>query len=268
MKRLLFALLAISFSCAAAADELQTIKANKTLVCGTLTDSVPLGYQDPATRQPVGFDVDVCKGVAAHLGVNLELKSLSVEARIPALNSGRVNIVAAALGYTKERATQVDFSSAYYSVPDIIMVKDASGIETFAQMAGKRVSAIQGSTPGMYARQQLAGATVMTYADAPSAFLALQQGKVDGLALSQPAALRFVARSGGKMHFLKQALHYEPTCIGVKKGEVSLLAAVNQALQAMENDGELDRIWNKWFGPNTEYKMTRDKKLTPLSEFQ
>lgn len=267
MKRALSALCGLMASSMVLADGLQDIKDRGVVRCATLTDSVPLGYQDPNTREIVGMDVDLCKAVAAHLGVKVELQGVAVSARIPTLLSGRADIVAAALGYTKERAEQIDFSSAYYQMPIKILVKGESNINTFADFAGKRISAIKSSTPELYARQQITEAKVVAFEDAPSAFLALQQGKVQGMAMSEPAAIRFHARSEN-MHFVDQALHFEPNCLGMKKGETALTEAVNKALQDMETSGELQTLWDKWYGEASEYKLVRAKKLTPLADFQ
>jgi polar amino acid transport system substrate-binding protein len=47
-----------------------------------------------------------------------------------------------------------------------------------------------------------------------------------------------------------------------------LLSKVNAALYALEKSGELDKLWAKWLGPNTEYKMVREEKVTPLAELK
>jgi polar amino acid transport system substrate-binding protein len=267
MKRALIALCGLMASSVVLADGLQDIKDRGVLRCATLTDSVPLGYQDPATREIVGLDVDLCKALADQLGVKVELQGVAVSARIPTLISGRADVVAAALGYTKDRAQQIEFSSAYYQVPIKVLVKGDSSIKTFADFDGKRISAIKSSTPELYARQQIPQAKVVGFEDAPSAFLALQQGKVQGMAMTEPAAIRFHVRSEN-MHFLDQALHFEPNCIGMKKGEVALTAAVDKALQAMEASGQLQSLWDKWYGDASEFKLVREKKLTALADFQ
>ncbi|MCD5988053.1 MULTISPECIES: ABC transporter substrate-binding protein [Pseudomonas] len=267
MKKVLLTLMGLMAATTVMADGLQDVKDRGTLRCATLTDSVPLGYQDPTTREIVGLDVDLCKALAKHLGVKAELQGVAVSARIPTLISGRADVVAAALGYTKERAEQIDFSSAYYQVPIKVLVKGDSGIKTFADLADKRVSAIKSSTPELYARQQITDAKVVGFEDAPSAFLALQQGKVQGMAMTEPASIRFHTRSQN-MRFLDQALHFEPNCVGVKKGETALTNAINQALVDMEASGELQALWDHWYGDQTEYKLVREKKLTALSDFQ
>lgn len=246
------------------ADRLKDIKDRGTLICATLSGSEPLAYQDPTTRQYVGFDVDTCSAIAKHLGVKMEHKPITVEARIPELGLGRVDMVAAAFGYTKERAEQVAFTSSHYQIPLKIIVAKNSGITKFSDLAGKRISTEKGSTPELYARRVIPSAEVVTFQDNASQFLALQQSKVQGFAIGMASGLRFVNGSDGKYKFLDESLAYEPTCLGVKKGEPQLLAAVNKALQDMQSSGELDALWDKWYGPQTKYNIPRGK-LIPVS---
>lgn len=269
MKRNLLAPLLLTLVCSAAsADELANIKSTGTLTCGVFGDLVPLGYQDAKTRSIVGFDVDVCAAIAQDLHVKLELKTLSVEARIPALQTGRVNVVAAAMGYTPVRAKQIDFSSAYYQTPIPVLVKQDGGIKKLADLNGKKVSAIRGSTPELFARQTLMDTDIVTFDDGPAAYLALQQNKVQGMAMTLGGAIGFRNRSNGQTAFLDDVLHWEPDCIGIKQGEPSLLAAVNASLDNLESSGRLQTIWDRWFGPSTEYKLKREKKVTPIAQFQ
>lgn len=247
------------------ADRLADIKARGTLICGTLSTSQPLGFQDPKTRQIVGFDVDTCAAISRQLGVKLEHRPLSVEARIPELALGRVDVVAAALGYTKERARQIAFTDIHYQVPIKLIVPVDSPIKEVSQAKGIKISTVKGSTPELYARRTLPSTEIVTYQDSPTAFLALQQGKAQAFAIAQMSGARFVSESQGKVRFADGQLHWEPTALGVKKGEPELLAAVNAALAKMEQDGELDAMWNKWVGPQTPYNIKREKKLTPLA---
>lgn len=258
----------LAFSSAAHADRLADIKARGTLICATLTSSEPVGFVDPQTRQVVGYDIDMCAAVAKELGVKLEHKGVSVEARVPELTLGRVDLVVAALGYTKERAQQIDFTSIHYQVPIKLIVHSDAGYTKIEQMAEKRISANKGSTPELYARRMFPKATVLTFQDSPAAFLALAQNKVQALAIAQASGMRFVNESDGKYRYLDGALAWEPTGMGVKKGEPALLATVNGALEKLEKSGQNDAIWNKWFGPDTKFKILREKKLTPVSVFQ
>lgn len=252
----------------AQADRLAEIQRRGTLVCATLGNNEPLGFPDPQTRQVVGFDVDVCAAVARHLGVAMEQKSVTVEARIPTLEQGEADLVSAALGYTRERARQIDFTASHYQNPIKIVVRTDSGLTMLNELADKRISANRKSTPEQAVRRVLPRAALQTFTDTPQAFLALAQGNVDGLAISMPSGIRFVNDSAGRFKFVEGALAWEPTALGVKKGERKLLAAVDGALATMEKEGELDAIWLRWFGPKTKFNIPRDKKLTPIATFR
>ncbi|MGO7374168.1 transporter substrate-binding domain-containing protein, partial [Rhizobium ruizarguesonis] len=62
---------------------------------------------DPKTREMAGFDVDLCGAIAKELGVKAEIKPVSVEARVPEVKLGRVDITVANLAYTLSRAEQI-----------------------------------------------------------------------------------------------------------------------------------------------------------------
>jgi len=64
---------------------------------------------------------------------------------------------------------------------------------------------------------------------------------------------------------IKEPMALQPIGVGMKKDEPALLAKVNEALTAMDKDGEIDQLWAKWLGPNTEYKLVREEKVMPLS---
>ena len=253
---------------AAHADRLSDIKARGTLICATLAANEPLGFPDPQTRRIVGFDVDMCDALAKQMGVKLEHKGISVEARVPELALGRVDVVSAAFGYTKERAEQVDFSASHYQTAIKLIVPVDSGLEKVEDLADKRVSAIKGSTLELFTRRVLPNATVLTFQDAPSAFLALSQNKVHAMAQTQTGGIRYVNETDGKFKFASGSLAWEPTALGVKKGEPALLAAVNGALQKLEQAGTIDALWIKWYGPTTKYRIEREKKLTPIADFK
>jgi len=253
---------------AAHADRLADIKARGTLICATLAANEPLGFPDPQTRRIVGFDVDMCEAISKQMGLRLEHKGISVEARVPELTLGRVDVVSAAFGYTKERAEQVDFTDSHYQTAIKLIVPVDSGLQKIEDLADKRVSAIKGSTLELFTRRVLPNATVLTFQDAPSAFLALSQNKVHAMAQTQTGGIRYVNETDGKFKFADGALAWEPTALGVKKGEPALLAAVNEALQALEKAGTIDALWLKWYGPTTKYRIEREKKLTPISQFQ
>jgi polar amino acid transport system substrate-binding protein len=262
------AIFAFAMASAAHADRLAEIKARGSLICATLAANEPLGFPDPQSRKIVGFDVDMCEALSRQLGLKFEHKPISVEARVPELTLGRVDVVSAAFGYTKERAEQVEFTASHYQTPIKLVVPVDSGLEKVSDLADKKISAIKGSTLELFARRVLPNATVLTFQDGPTAFMALSQGKVQAMAQTQTGGIRYVNETEGKFKFAEGSLAWEPTALGVKKGEPELLAAVNDALEKMEKAGVIDTLWTKWYGPGTKYNIVREKKLTPIATFK
>ncbi|SMO89860.1 ABC transporter substrate-binding protein [Paracoccus laeviglucosivorans] len=255
------------FAGVAQADQLADIKTRGTLICGTLGTSEPFSFQDAASRQLVGYDVDICKLVAARLGVAVEYKLLAVAARIPELDSGRVDVLAANLGWTAERAAEINFSHQYYVTPQKLLVRSNSDIQTIEDLKGKRIGATKGSSSERVIQQTLPESRIIGYSDSPAAFLSLQQRKIDAQFASELVLARLVNQSpeSSPTRILEKAVVDEPWGLGVRKGEDALLAEVNAALDEAETSGQAVALFDKWFGNQSVYKLTRSFKIEPIA---
>lgn len=261
--------LALGASCTASATALDDVKSRGTLVCGTLGTSEPFSFQDPKTREVVGYEVDLCQKIADHLGVDLKIKMIAVSARIPELIAGRVDVVAANLGWSPERAKQIDYSYADYVSPQKILIRsaDAGTLKTSANLAGKRVSAVSGSSSEAGAKRLIPDVTTVTFKDPPTSYLALLQNKVSGFVGSELMLLKFKQdsdKSEVKTQIINKALFTEPWGIGVRKGEKELLAEVNNTLGGLEESGQAQVIFDKWFGKDTNFYTKREFKFEEI----
>ena len=252
---------------AAQADVLADVQAKKTLVCGVIDIYEPFGYIDPATRAVVGYDVDVCHAIAKALGARAQLRPLSIEARIPALQQGQADILAAGLAYSEQRATQVDYSHGYYVSNTVVVVKNSRGYRRLADLAGKRVSHVKGSITETYLKQAVPTVATVGFEDLPTAFTALVQGRVEGMSQSEEPLSKLLHKLGSQAaqySVLQPATGQEVWGIGVRRNEAAMLAAVNGALDAMEQSGELQALFDKWLGASTTYQMQRSFKVRPI----
>ncbi len=260
--------LACAMPGAAQADQLQDIKARGKFICGTLGTAEPFSFQDQKTRAVVGYEVDLCKKIADSLGLPLELKLIAVEARIPELAAGRVDVVAANLGWSPARAEQIDYSYQHFVSPQKVLSRDAdANLKSPADLSGKRVSAVSGSSSEQGARTHIPNVTAVSFKDPSSAFMALQQRKVDGFVASELMLAKFRTQSESTpvpVKILEPALFVEPWGVGVRKGEKALLDQVNSVLEGLQASGEIDQIFNKWLGDQSPYKMKRDFKIEAI----
>lgn len=260
----LAAVLAAGLSGAAQADQLADIKARGKLICGTLGTAEPFSFQHPQTRQIVGYDVDICQKVADTIGVPLELKTIAVEARIPELLQGRVDILAANLGYTPERAQQIDFSYSYFVSQQKLLTTKESGITTAEGLGGKKVTAIKGSSSEQGVRRLIPTAETVTFQDTSSAFLALAQDKVDAFCASELILVKLAKQSKTPMLVIEKSLFVEPWGLGLRKGETAFKEQVNGALAKLASSGEIDKIFGKWLGEGTAFNIKRDYKVEEI----
>lgn len=252
----------------ASADQLADIRAKGEIVCGTIGTVPPFSFQDQATRTTVGYDVDICKLIADGLGVTPNIVLVAGAARIPELNKGRLDILTATLGWTPERAKQVDYSNSYFYSNQMIGVLKKSGISSVKELKGKRVSAQSASTSEAIAKEKLPGTEVVSFQDVPQALLALNQGRVSGLALSELMLRDFAASSAATDTALAvlddSTLMIEKMGIGVRKGESALLARINEILVEADKNGAINSIYDKRFGKDSKFNMPRSFEVAPI----
>ncbi|MGF6241958.1 polar amino acid transport system substrate-binding protein [Paraburkholderia sp. GAS38] len=253
------------------ADQLADIKSHGELTCGVYSNVEPFSYPNAQTRQLEGMDVDLCNAIAKHIGVKAKLEPLAVEARIPQLKLGRVDLVVANLAYTKTRATQIAFSDAYYSTKEVLVVKKADASKKLTDFTGQKISAADGSTSAQSIPLSIKDGQAVTFHDTSSAFLALEQNKVRGFVTNQMTATKIAKQvdgTDGAVAIAAEPMLIEPIAVGLRQNEPAALDAVNKALQAMEQSGEMSAIFDKWLGPKTAYGLVRTDKVTPIGQLK
>lgn len=259
LKALATGLIALS-TFAAHADQLADIKKKGELVIGVLGTDEPNSYVDPKTREFIGYEVDLAKAVAARIGVKPVFKQLAVAARIPELQQGGVDILAASLTHNKERESQIDFSLTHFVTGQKVLVKKSSGIKDVPELAGKKVVTVKGGTQEPNLRKAVPTADVVTFETTQQAFQALQQGKGIAFVNDEVSLLSDYAKLGAAKKdyaILPQNLSVEPLAFGIRKGEVALKAAVDETLSSLEKSGDAEKAFVKWYGPNSNLKFEK-----------
>src|SRR5262245_49556489 len=178
---------------AASADQLSDITGRKELRCGTFADVPPFAAPDPKTREMVGFDVDLCKAIAQRWGVTAKVTPLSVEARVPEVKLGHVDITVANLAYTLGRAEQIQFSDPYYIAKEMLAVKASDPGTAKADFKGKRLASTKGSTSELAIKMN--ESDPLTFVDTGSAFMAVQQNKAVGMVANTMTITKLVNQS-------------------------------------------------------------------------
>lgn len=217
---------------------------------GTLFPASFYSEEDELT----GFDVEVMRAVAAELGLEVDFRIMAFDAMLGGIQSGQVDAAANDISRTAERDEMVDFSEPYKYSFATLMVRadDLSGIETLDDLEGK-VHAGEATTT--YSRVMRSyGAETLTYDNATNdQYLRdLELGRTDVIMNDyylQRLAIQFMPDFEVTLHpDLRFWLEPAGTHVVVPEGAGELAGRINEALEALREDGTLSEISATFFG--------------------
>ncbi|MFF7528150.1 glutamate ABC transporter substrate-binding protein [Streptomyces bobili] len=225
---------------------------------GIKYDQPGLGLKEPDGSFS-GFDVDVATYVAKELGYEpnqitfVETKSADRE---NALSRGDVKFIAATYSINDKRAALVDFAGPYLLAHQDLLVKKDSKIAKGADLNGKNLCSVAGSTSAQNVTDKIApDANLRENSGYSECIAALQSGAVDAVTTDDSILAGFAAQDKykGQFKLVGEKLSNENYGIGVKKGDKATLDKINAALEKMVSDGAWDTAVKENFGP-AEYK--------------
>ncbi|MFY9918725.1 MAG: transporter substrate-binding domain-containing protein, partial [Mycobacterium sp.] len=161
------------------------------LIVGVDQNTFMFGYRDPFSGELEGFDIDVAREIARRIFGDpnrIDLQVVEANQREPALESGQVDLVVRTFSITCERKQNIDFSSTYFYANQKILARRGSEIQSAADLSGKRVCSVSGTTSlkrvfDLNPRPTLIGVTRWT-----DCLLMLQQGQVDAIRIAEDPA--------------------------------------------------------------------------------
>lgn len=222
----------------------ETTPSDNVIVMGTNAEFEPFEYRDGL--EVTGFDVEIAQKIAEKLGKELVVEDMAFDALIMALNSDKVDFVAAGMTADDKRRTQVDFSDSYFNSKQVIIVKsEDSSITTADDLVGKKVGVQLGTTGDIFV-SSTDGIEVVQFQAGTQAVMDLKNGKIDAVVIdAEPAKKMIEGQSDLKL--LDAPFVEEEYAIAVKKGNDEILTAINETLADIKADGTYDEIYAKYF---------------------
>ena len=239
---------ALTSTMASAQTVTDIIKRGKVKI-GVLVGAPPMGAVD-SSGNPVGYDADTAALIAKYLGVPLEMVALEPPARIPALESGKVDFLVSTLAPTPERAKTVMFTIPYNAFQVGIYAKKALKVKDWADLKGKKVGVNRGSSveAALVKQEGLVGLKVVRFDTDAAVIQAVFSGQIDACAEPDTMANQSLkARPDGDMA-LKFFFSKQPNSIAVRKDAFELQQWLNNTIYYIKVNGELDEIARKWVG--------------------
>jgi len=229
-------------------DVLEQIRADGVLRVANTQANPPYSFVDESNNV-VGFDVDVAEEIASRIGIDeVEFIVGTFQTFIPGLQSDKWDVVVSGLTITEERQEQVDFSCPY-QVNDvaIFVAQGVEGIEEEADLAGRRIAVTAGGTQEEQANQ-IEGATVLTYDNATLALSDVAAGRADAYIGSKFTGAYLADQNNLDVSPAEGYLSREINAMAFPKGQEELIAAADEALAEMIDDGTLSDISREWLG--------------------
>lgn len=215
------------------------------IVMGTNAAFPPFEYFEGS--EIVGFDVELAKCIADALNKELIIQDMEFAQLLGAVNTGKVDFIAAGMTATEDRAEQVDFSKGYFKSKQVIIVQEMNNdVATAEDLIGKKVGVQLGTTGDLFVSWE-EGIEAVQYDKAAMAVADLVNGKVDAVIIDEEPA-KLIAQNHKGVKLLQAPFIEEEYAIAVKKGNKTLLEAINQVLDTMQADGTYDALYEKYFG--------------------
>ena len=203
---------------------------------------------------PTGVSVDIATALGEFLGKNVLIQNTPFDGLIPALKTGRVDLIISSMTATPERAKSIDFSDAYLKTGLCLLVrKDAVGNSIADFDAPGRVIAVKKGTTGhVYTAQHAMKAKVLVLDKESSCVLEVVQGKADAFIYDQMSTYQNWKRNQETTRPLLKPFQEESWAVGIRKGNEALRDQVNAFLKDFSANGGFARLSDKYLKEQKE----------------
>jgi polar amino acid transport system substrate-binding protein len=209
----------------------------------------PFEYEDEATGEWVGFDMDIVRAIAGDLGLELEVVVQGFDGIWLAPAAGTCDLVASAMTITPERQEAALFSDPYYDSGQSLLVRteDAETYPDLASLDGHAIGVQTGTTGAEYAAENAPeGAEIVEFDEPAALFLALDSGDIDAILQDLPVNAERAAQDDA-FTLVGDLPTDEQYGFATAQGNDALIAAVNAGLETLRTDGRYDEIYGTYF---------------------
>jgi polar amino acid transport system substrate-binding protein len=221
---------------------------SKKLTIGVFADAPPYGVMN-SSGEYQGFDIDKARALADSLGADVQFVSTINASRIPMLETGKADVIIAALTNLDERAQVVALTRPYASEGQLVVVPADSPIQGYDDLAGRTVAATRGSVPATILETEFPQAKPSLFEAVADSIQALRSGKVDALMESTAVVAEIRASQKDAVRVL-DAPPLAPSFVsfGVKMGDQLWLNYLNNFILNYNISKAANESYNKWLG--------------------
>jgi polar amino acid transport system substrate-binding protein len=231
-----------------AAMALTAFAAPKNIKVATDATWPPMEMVD-SSKKIVGYDIDFMNAVAKEAGITVEFKNTAWDGIFAGLDSGQYDAIISSVTITNERKAKYDFSDAYTSIGQILVVpKTDKTSKTIADLKGKKVGSQIGTTGTMEVKK-VVGVESKTYDEIGLAFEDMASGRISGVVCDEPVAAHFALQKKEykeKFKIVGKAFTKEGYGIVVKKGNKEVVDLLNKGIKSVKAKKLDAKIHTRW----------------------
>ncbi|HXD12595.1 MAG TPA: amino acid ABC transporter substrate-binding protein [Xanthobacteraceae bacterium] len=238
-------------------SRLKSVVAKKTVRIAYRADARP--FSSVIENEPAGYTIDLCKLVVKSIEQQFKLQNLKIEwvpvgvdTRFSAVANGKADMECGSSTVTLGRMKEVDFSVFVFAETTGVLVAHASNIHAFAEMSGKKIAVVSGTTNERVVAEQVRArqldTILVSVKDRDEGIAALEAGKVDAFASDKLLLAGAQFKHPEALDMLPDDLSIEPYAIVLPRGDWAFRLAVNTGLAKIFRDGRTaQQIFEKWF---------------------
>jgi glutamate/aspartate transport system substrate-binding protein len=239
-------------------SRLERIASSKTVKVAYRADATPFSFLNEK-KEPIGYSIDLCRlvinAIAKEIGVDTlrtQWVPVTNQTRFDAVAKGQADMECGASTVTLSRQKQVDFSAYIFIETTAVAVKSASAIRTVADLAGKTLAVIDGTTNQRALQSAVTegrlSATLVAVKSREEGVTMLESDKVDAFASDRLLLAAAPFKDPKAQTMLADDLSFEPYGIVLPRGDWALKLSVDAALARIYRSGQVIQVFEQWFG--------------------
>jgi glutamate/aspartate transport system substrate-binding protein len=229
------------------------------IALGYRADSFPFSYLD-AANNPVGYSLDLCGAIVAAVARAIDMPSVrtkfarvTAQSRFPMVMSGEVELECGVTTDTSEREKRAAFSPTIFVSGTKLMVKRESGVRSIADLKGKNIVVIEGTTNQdavkFFNDKRNLSLTLLTVTDRAEGYAMVGEGKADAFAADDVLLYAMIAQRQAQSQFIVigDYLSYDPYGLMFRRDDPQFRDLVQATFRELAQNGDLTEIYHKWF---------------------
>ncbi len=218
-----------------------------SLVVGMELNYPPFEMIDPQGA-PSGVSVELAHALGSYLGRSVRIENIPFDGLIPALKTGKIDLIISSMTETPQRAQSIAFSRPYVHTGLCLLVNRGIKVQSVSQLdrPGWSIAVKQGTTGQLYAQNHFKKARVLVLDKEDACVLEVVEGKAQAFIYDQMSVLKHWQQHTASTYALLKPFQKESWAIGLRQGDDALKTRVNAFLESFKASGGFDRLARKY----------------------